>query len=188
MRGRTLFAYVSPMLVIFSWLLYLLPAFLVRNLWVWLDLVPGLLGVGLRYSFALRLAKSVGKNVFFGRGIEVLGWDNFSIGNNVSIHKDCYIDAKGGLSISNDVSIAHGVSILTFEHTWENPDLPIRSNSCVFQPVTIKSDVWIGCGSRILAGVTVESRAVVAAGAVVVKDVPSRVIVAGVPAKVIKKI
>ncbi|NEW04726.1 acyltransferase [Paenibacillus sp. SYP-B3998] len=129
-----------------------------------------------------------GDNVFVGRSVEIKHWEKLSIGNNVSIHKQCYLDALGGIHIDHDVSIAHQTSMISFEHTWEIPSLPIRDNPVKAAEIKIHSDVWIGCGCRILAGVQIFSRAVVAAGAVVTKDVSAHTIVGGVPAKPIKTI
>lgn len=92
----------------------------------------------------------------------------------------------GGIEIGNDVSIAHQTSILSANHTWEDESIPIKYNAVAFQPVHIENDVWIGCGCRILCGVKIHSRSVVAAGAVVCKDVESHTAVGGVPARVLK--
>lgn len=186
MQGRKLFHITYPLLSLFSMPLYLLPKKVVSNLWIVLDLLPGLIGVGFRYVFALRLVKSLGKNVFIGRCVEIAGWENLSIKDNVSIHKDCYIDARGGLDIGNDVSIAHATSILTFEHCWDNKSLPIRSNPLNFSKVTIEDNVWIGCGCRILSGVTIHTFSVIAAGAVVNKNIETGTLNGGVPSKVLK--
>ncbi|OEC35429.1 Hexapeptide repeat of succinyl-transferase [Pseudomonas cuatrocienegasensis] len=188
MKGRYLFRVAYPVLFLFSRFLYLLPRQLVRFFWCSIDLIPGFLGVGLRYAFALRLSKKIGHNVFLGRGIEVLCWERLSIGDNVSIHKDCYIDATGSLIIGDNVSIAHSSSILTFEHSWSDSSKPIKYNQSIYSPVSIGDDVWIGCGCRILSGICIGSRVVVAAGAVVTKNIPAGVLIGGVPAKVIKSI
>ncbi len=188
MRGRDIFKVVYPMMKLLSYLFFLLPRFIINWLWILADLLPDLLGVGFRYILALRLAKNIGENVFFGRGVEIKSWQNFEIGSNVSIHKDCYIDAIGELIIKDDVSIAHNSSILTFEHTWKNKDEPIRSNPVNLNSVKIENDVWIGCGCRILSGVTIGERTIVAAGAVVTKDIESASLVGGVPAKLIKRL
>lgn len=188
MRGRDFFSYSYPLMFLMSRILFLMPHRVVTVSWYGLDIFPGFMGVGLRYVWALRLAKRVGRNIYFSRSVEVLSWKNLVIGNNVSIHKDCYIDASGGLAIGNDVSVAHASSILTFEHTWDNASVPIKYNPSVFCPVIIEDDVWIGCGCRILAGVTIGRRAIVAAGAVVTRDVIPGTLVGGVPAKIIKRI
>ncbi len=167
MRGRDIFKVVYPIMRLLSYPLFLLPRFIINWLWILADLLPSILGVGFRYIMALRLSKSIGKNVFFGRGVEIKSWENLEIGSNVSIHNS---------------------SILTFEHTWDNKDKPIRSNILNFDSVKIENDVWIGCGCRILSGVTIGERTIVAAGAVVTKDIESATIVAGVPAKLIKRL
>lgn len=154
--------------------------------WQWSDLAPRIVGIALRYCIARARAQACGDNVLFDRGVEVRGWERLSLGNNVSVNRGCYLDATGGLTIDDDVSIAHQVSVLTSNHTWSDVTRPVRDNPLRVEPVHIEQDVWIGCGCRILAGITIESRSVVAAGAVVVKDVPRGVIVAGVPARLIK--
>ena len=100
----------------------------------------------------------------------------------------CYIDGAGGIEIGNDVSIAHSSSILSTNHTWNDVTVPIKYNKETFSKVTIENDVWIGCGCRILAGVTLHERSVIAAGAVVTSTVESNSVYGGIPAKLIKKI
>jgi acetyltransferase-like isoleucine patch superfamily enzyme len=106
----------------------------------------------------------------------------------VSIHPNCYIDATGQISIGNNVSIAHNTSILSAEHTWGDSGLPIKYNKVELKPVSIENDVWIGCGCRILAGVTISHRVIIAARAVVNCNCKSNTIHGVVPAKLIKKI
>lgn len=188
MRGRDKFKLVRPLI----WLVYagfrLMPRGFASRLWTALDVFTGSVGAGLRYALAKRLAKSVGESVLFGPQVYVNGWDKLDIGNNVSIHRQCYIDASGGLVIGNDVSIAHQSSLLTFEHTWDDATKPIRENLLLWSSVIIEDDVWIGCGSRILAGASIGTRTIVAAGAVVTKSFSPGVLIGGVPAKVIKEI
>ena len=121
-------------------------------------------------------------------GVFLHNIDNMTIGSNISIHPMCYIDATGGLTIGNDVSIAHSTSILTTEHTWNDGSIPIKYNEVIMKNVIIENDVWIGCGCRILSGVTIKNRSIIAAGAVVVRNVSKNTIVGGIPSKLIKKI
>lgn len=188
MRGRDFFRLARPLLLILASMLRIVPGAIVRTAWAWFDGIPGRIGVAMRYVMAKRLAASLGDNVYFGQYVEVRSWQTLRIGRNVSIHRDCYIDALGGVSIGDDVSIAHATSVLSFEHSWTDPSRPIRDNDLVLKPVTIDGDVWIGCGARILSGVHIGSRAVVASGAVVTKSVEGGVVVGGVPAKIIKRI
>jgi acetyltransferase-like isoleucine patch superfamily enzyme len=106
------------------------------------------------------------------------------IGKNVFINHDCTFLDIGGITIEDDVLIGPRVSLITESH----PINPVDRKSLVVKPVVIKRNAWIGIGAIILPGVTVGENAVVAAGAVVSKDVPANSIVGGVPAKVIKNI
>lgn len=144
--------------------------------------------VGIRYIILKSLIENCGDNVKIGTNVQILGWNKLSIGSNVSIHSNCYIDANGGIKIGNNVSIAHNSTILSTNHDWVNQNIPIKYNPVKFSEVYISDDVWVGCGCRILSGVTVGNRCVVAAGAVVNKNIESRTIVGGIPAKKIKEI
>lgn len=183
MRGRDKFAAAKPLIRVASIIFSVVPRFFLVATWPLLDLFPGSLGLGLRYIYAKRLALHVGDCIFIGRGVEIHSWEKLSMGNNVSIHSNCYIDASGGINIGHDISIAHQCSLVSFNHTWENATIPIRENPTVGSPINIEDDVWIGCGVRVLAGVFVRRRAVVAAGAVVVADVEAGGLYGGVPAK-----
>lgn len=148
----------------------------------------GVFGLVIRYTLLKNLGKKIGDNVSIQPGVFIFHFQNIEIGNNVSIHPMCYIDAAGGLKIGNNVSIAHSSSILTSNHTWHDINLPIKYNVEDLNRVVVNDDVWIGCGVRILSGVEISSRSIIAAGAVVNNHVPSNVIFGGVPAKFIKQI
>ena len=145
-------------------------------------------GVAWRYILLLKLAKSCGDNVSIRNNVYLGNVQNLEIGSNVSIHQMCYLECSGGIIIGDNVSIAHGSSILSVNHSWADEGVPIKYNPIEKKTVTIESDVWVGCGSRILAGVTIYNRSIIAAGAVVTKDVPTKTIVGGVPARVLKPI
>jgi acetyltransferase-like isoleucine patch superfamily enzyme len=185
-RGRDLFDRYRPWINEIVTILHYLPRHWVGILWLLANRLPGKVGLGLRYCLCKRLAASCGDNVYIGHDVTIKRWENLHLGRNVSIHQNCYIDAIGSITIGNAVAIAHQTSILSFEHTWDNPTVAIQDHPVRIAPVVIKDDVWVGCGCRILAGVTVESRTIVAAGAVVTKDVSSHTIVGGVPARLIK--
>lgn len=106
------------------------------------------------------------------------------IGKNVFINFNCTLLDLGGITIDNDVLIGPNVSILSEGH----PVSPGERHSLVPKPVHIKRNAWIGAGATILQGVTIGENAVVAAGAVVSKDVPDNTVVGGIPAKIIKNI
>lgn len=109
---------------------------------------------------------------------------NISLGKNVFINHACSFLDLGGITIEDDVMIGPRVNITSENHPVSIPD----RKSMLPAPVHIKKNAWIGAGATILPGVTIGENAVVAAGAVVNKDVPDNTVVAGVPAKVIKHI
>ena len=94
----------------------------------------------------------------------------------------------GPVTIGNHVNLAQGVTITALNHNFEDITLRIDQQGVSTNTVTISDDVWIGTNAVVLPGVTIGTHSVVAAGAVVTKDVPPYTIVAGVPAKVIKTI
>ena len=94
----------------------------------------------------------------------------------------------GPVTIGNHVNLAQGVTITALNHNFEDITLRIDQQGVSTNTVTISDDVWIGTNVVVLPGVTIGTHSVVAAGAVVTKDVPPYTIVAGVPAKVIKTI
>jgi len=121
-------------------------------------------------------------------GVNIFGYKKLTIGRHVSIQHNCLLSCEGGLEIGNYVSIAHGTSIMTTEHSFDDPDMPIKFQPIVPLSVTIGNNVWIGAKATILAGVSIADGTIIAAGAVVVKSIKDpNTIVGGVPAKFIKK-
>lgn len=106
------------------------------------------------------------------------------IGKNVFINFDCVFLDLGGITIEDHVLIAPKVSLLSEGHSL----VPEERQSLVPGHIHIKKNAWIGAGATLLSGVTIGENAIVAAGAVVSKDVPANTVVGGVPAKVIKTI
>jgi len=116
------------------------------------------------------------------------GFERLTLGDNVSLNRGCHISAAGGLTIGNDVSIAHATSILTAEHRFEDPSTPIKEQPVSFHPVSIGNNIWIGAKVCILGGVTLADGTIVAAGAVVKHSVlEENCTIGGVPARVIKR-
>lgn len=110
--------------------------------------------------------------------------NHVSIGDRTSVAEFVHIWGSGTVSIGDDCLIASHVAIVSVTHD---------TNGIVFRetnrkaPIEIKDNVWIGAGAILLPGVTLGSGCVVAAGAVVTKDVPSNVVVAGIPAGVLRR-
>ena len=109
---------------------------------------------------------------------------NIHMGKHVFINSGCHFQDQGGIYIGDGSLIGHEVVIATLNH---EPD-PMHRADLHPSPVYIGKNVWIGAHATILPGVHIGDGAVVAAGAVVTKDVPAGVIVGGVPGKIIKKV
>ena len=104
-----------------------------------------------------------------------------TFGKNVFINHSAILSASGGIEFQDGVSLAPGVRIATINHNFNE-----RHTKYTYGKVTIKKNAWLGIGCTICPGVTIGENAVVAAGAVVTKDVPDNAVVGGCPAKVIK--
>ncbi len=104
--------------------------------------------------------------------------------------RNCTINAfsvvRGEIALGDAVRIGAHTSILAFNHTMSDPDLEVFRQPISSRGITIGDDVWVGSHAVILDGVTVGAKAVIAAGAVVTKDVPPGAVVGGNPARLIK--
>lgn len=109
---------------------------------------------------------------------------NIRVGKRVFINHCCEFMDRGGIAIGDDVLIAPKVNLITISH----PLNPLERRATYTAPIVIENGVWIGATATVMPGVTIGKNSVVAAGAVVTKDVPSNTVVGGIPAKVISKI
>jgi acetyltransferase-like isoleucine patch superfamily enzyme len=135
-----------------------------------------------------RLSELIGSMIDKSSTIFIPFHTNFGkhikIGKNVFINHACSFLDMGGITIEDDVQIGPRVNLVTENH----PINPTKRKHLDLKPVVIKRNAWIGAGATILPGVTIGENSIVAAGAVVNKDVPDNTIVGGVPAKLIKMI
>lgn len=107
---------------------------------------------------------------------------NITIGKDVFINSGCHFQDQGGIEIGDGALIGHNVVLATINHDLN----PKENRKNHYAPIKIGAHVWIGSNATILSGVTIGDYAVIAAGAVVTRDVPAMTIVGGVPAKVLK--
>ncbi|MCC8409447.1 sugar O-acetyltransferase [Mucilaginibacter sp. UR6-1] len=112
----------------------------------------------------------------FGRAIK--------LGKHVFINHACSFLDMGGITLEDHVLIGPRVNLVTENHPLD----PSTRRGLICKPIIIKRNAWVGAGATILPGVTIGENTVVAAGAVVSKDVPDNTVVGGVPAKAIKSI
>lgn len=109
---------------------------------------------------------------------------NITLGKNVFINACCCFQDQGGITIGDGTLIGHGVVLATVNHGFS----PQGRGDNYPAPIIIGKNVWIGSHATILPGVTVGDGAIVAAGAVVTRDVPTNMIVGGVPARILKPV
>ncbi len=109
---------------------------------------------------------------------------NLRFGKNVFVNSGCCFQDQGGIDIGDNCLIGHQVVFATLNHDLD----PAKRAGMHPAPIKLGRNVWVGAHATILAGVTVGDDAVIAAGAVVTKDVPAGAVVGGVPAKIIKHI
>jgi maltose O-acetyltransferase len=125
---------------------------------------------------------SAGKEIRVKRNADVSMF--ITIGDFSELGTNCIIQSN--TTIGNNVIMGPDVKIYTRNHNFDRLDLPIQLQGSTNDKVVIGNDVWLGANTIILPGVTVGDHAILAAGSVVTKDVPSFAIAGGIPAKVIK--
>ncbi len=154
-------------------------------LWDVLDKTPMCIianfAIPFRRILAKRLFKSCGKNFIAEENVRFNVPDNIEIGDDAFINKGVFIDAKGGIKIGNSVGIGEGVSIFTHSHSEHDHSLR------TYEKVIIDDYAKIYANSTILPGTKVNKQGIVAACALVNKDVEFNSLVAGVPAKKVRE-
>lgn len=128
---------------------------------------------------------SVGANPKIWRDVWVDDYRKLKIGADVSLGKSAMLVCIGGVTIGDQVMVAHGAQIISAGHRMPAAGESMRFSGLDVAPIVIDDGAWIGAGAIVLPGVTVGRGAVIAAGAVVTKDVAPYAIVGGVPGVVI---
>jgi acetyltransferase-like isoleucine patch superfamily enzyme len=154
-------------------------------LWDALDKLP----ICINANFSIRFRRLIAGRLFKRCGAGFTAEENFrfnfgqnlDVGDFVFLNRGVFIDSKGGVSIGNSVGIAEDVRIFTHSHSEAS------HINREYRPVTIREYAKIYTGAMILPGVTIGEQAIVAAHAVVTKDVPANMVVAGTPAQVVRE-
>ena len=107
------------------------------------------------------------------------------LGNNALIGLRCTI--IGPVEIGNDVLLAQNIVLSGQNHGYEDITVSIREQKSITKKITVKDRAWIGANAVVVAGVTIGTHSIIAAGSVVTKDVPDFTIVGGNPAKILKQ-
>jgi acetyltransferase-like isoleucine patch superfamily enzyme len=148
--------------------------------------LPMLGGDVLRYAVLKLFLRRLEGWVWFRDNVTIWFPEGVSVGGGSMIGENCFLDGYSGLTIGRNVLVAHNASIIAEDHGFASRRIPIRLQPKTTGPIVIGDDVWIGCGARVLKGVTVGTGAIVGAGSVVTKDVPPYSIVGGIPARVLR--
>ncbi len=139
-----------------------------------------------RNDIMRRLFKSVGKNVWIEPDFRCEFGKNISIGNDVYINFGCVILDCGQVRIGDNTLIGPNVGLFSGNHTTDAEER--AAGGLIPKPITIGARVWL-CGNvTVVPGVTIGDDTIIGAGSVVTKDIPSGVIAAGNPCKVLRKI
>jgi acetyltransferase-like isoleucine patch superfamily enzyme len=153
-------------------------------------LLPPLVGARVRQQVLRFAGVRVGDRTVFGGRIRVGGGrspsSRLTIGADCFINDGCRFDTTGSIVIADDVYVAHDVAFITSSHEIGPPAR--RAYGSVAAPVAIGRGTWIGARAIVLPGVAVGGGVIVAAGSVVTKSVENDVMVAGVPARVIRRL
>ena len=152
------------------------------------------LGDGVSINALSKGGISLGENVSIGAGtiIECTGvirelGESLTIGDHVGFAQNCFIEVRGPITIGDNCIFASDVNMAAENHNFADRETPIRLQGATRKGITIGKDCWVGTKVIILDGVTIGDGCVIAAGAVVNKDIPPYTIVGGVPAKVLKE-
>jgi len=174
---------VSPLIIIFYLLQHLSSAqSFFQGCSQLLSIVPFRVGVYLRAAFYKHTCHSVDREIS-------IGFMTLLSQSNIDIHKNTYIGSQcniGSCSIGKDCLFGSGVHVLSGknQHNFSDLDTPIRNQGGIIQKIEIGENCWIGNNATIMADIG--SHSIIAAGSVVVNQVPAKSIVAGNPAKVVK--
>lgn len=187
---------------------------LIKELRNWLEallgILPGFTGRFLRKQYYRLRLQQAGGQISIGKGVEIASPENISLGNEIYIVDGAILracdgrlvigdrfavngnarivaDCGGEIIIGNEVMIGPNVVIRASNHGHKRHDISIWEQGQTGGRIVIGDDVWIAANAVILPGVTIGSHSIIAAGAVVTKDVAAYSIVAGVPAKSIAK-
>lgn len=187
-RGRDQFAKYKKLIVLLSKICVVFPRRVRISLLTNARRTKGKLGMGIRYVLLKTIAKECGDNVAIHPDVYLLNPQNLTIGSNVSIHPMCYLECgkNGEIYIGDDVSIAHGATIMATSHKFSDNSISIKDQGVDEGTVYICRNVWVGAKVSILINTKVAEGCIIGANSVVTKDTQSGGVYVGAPARRIK--
>ncbi len=148
----------------------------------WLNLTYTIIPHPLRRFYLRIFGIKIGQNSCIHRGCKFFHIGKLCIGKNSVVNFGCYLDNRRGISIGNNVGIAHNTKIYTAGHNINSPLFEPNGN-----PVVVEDNVFIFSNVLIMPGVTIGKGAIILPGSVVTKNIPPRKIAGGNPAKIVKE-
>ena len=145
--------------------------------------IPSFLGFGLRFLLYRLLFGRLDGFCFIYPGAYLTHTYGIRAGRNLHVNGGAFFDGRGGLTIGSNVLVGPNAVLVSSQHHWSDPSVPIVLQGHRLAPTTIGDDVWIGANAVITPGVTIATGTVVGAGSVVTSDTAPYTIVAGVPAR-----
>ena len=140
------------------------------------------------------ISQDIPEQVVIGNGTKICeGATILAAGGNIQIGTDCqiggnnYFTCQGNIKIGNNVLFASNVSIISSEHNYQDVDVPIMNQGSRVAPVEIGDDCWLGINATVLSGTTIGKHCVVGANSLVRGQFPDYCVIAGCPAKIVKK-
>ncbi len=119
-------------------------------------------------------------------GVVIMSPHKVEIGHHTLLNKDTKIGGQCGVKIGNYVMLSYNVNLVSEDHSYESPNLPIKKQGFNGGPISIEDDVWIGANAVIMPNVRIGKGAIVGSNAVVTKNIAPYTIVGGIPARFIK--
>ncbi len=128
------------------------------------------------------------RNIFYPHSAIRIDQGSMTTGIEVSFGPGCQIyEPRGGLTIGDHCMIGGGTIMCGVNHGWESLDRPMRHQPPTVAPIVLEDDVWIGMGVLVLPGVRIGRGSIIAAGAIVTRDIPPGSVAAGQPARVTRR-
>ena len=146
--------------------------------------VPGELGFKLRRHFIPKYFASCGQNIKIHENVRYRGVHKISVGDNVEIGVDNFIQGSGGVRLEDEVMLGPGVKIWSINHKFDSVDKPIMNQGYDYDPVFIGKGCWLAANVFVMPGVVIPEGCVVSAGSIVGKRrFPPFSILAGNPCR-----
>lgn len=172
--------------------------------------LPGGAGRKVRAFLLRRQLAACGANLNVGIGVRMAGFENIEVGRDVTIGNYATLTANGGririgdnvhinrsnlinavpngdVLIGSDILFAPNVLLNASTHNYTSTEIPVIRQGTRGADIVLEDDIWFGANVVVLPGVRIHAHSILAAGAVVTKDVPPYVVVGGVPARIIKR-